>query len=98
MLTGPERRVLHKDLSDSFSAMIAAWRLCGDDRFDGKRREYDFVASEQAKEIVDDVMKEAEGRGHTDDYTASDFAEMTDSFDDAIVKLWEICVPPGWEP
>lgn len=78
--------------------MVAVWDLCSDERFDGKRREYDFVAMEQAGEIINGIENEMVGRGHTDNYTASDFAEMTDSFDDAMVKLWEICVPPGWKP
>ena len=77
---------------------MAGLKACSDDRFKGKRREYDFAAQAHAREVVDAAMVELDKRGHTDSYSETDFNEMADIFGDALVKLWDICVPPGWTP
>ena len=97
--TNPERRKqLNNKMDENSRAMVTTFLLCSDDRFKGKRREYDFVAYAEAKEIMDGVTVEALGRGHVDNYSETDFEEMTIIFGDALVALWEICVPPGWKP
>ncbi|MCY4366198.1 MAG: hypothetical protein OXE17_08250 [Chloroflexi bacterium] len=78
--------------------MMASLKLCRDERFTGKRRKYDFVASQEAMDVVDGVMAEWEKRGHLDTFSRTDFEEMTEQFDTVSISLWDICVPPGWQP
>ena len=97
--TDPERRKqLHSTFDETSRAMVTTFLLCSDDRFKGKRREYDFVAYAEAKEIMDGVTLEVLARGHVDNYSETDFEEMTVIFDNALLALWEICIPPGWKP
>ena len=95
----PERRKqLNNKMDEMSRAMVTTFLYCSDDRFKGKRRKYDFAAYSDAKEIMDGVTVEALGRGHVDNYSETDFEEMTLIFSEAFLALWEICVPPGWEP
>ena len=95
----PERRkLLNNQMDETSRAMVTTFLLCSDDRFKGKRRKYDFAAYSDAKEIMDGVTVEALARGHVDNYSETDFEEMTAIFDNALVALWEICIPPGWKP
>ena len=85
-------------MDEASRGMVTTFLLCSDDRFKGKRREYDFAAYSDAKEIMDGVTVEALRRGHADNFSETDFEEMTAIFENAWVALWEICVPPGWKP
>ena len=97
VVSAAQREASRKELSKAFSSTFPAFKLCSDDQFKGKRKKYDFAAYADAKEIMDEVMVDLNRYGHTDGYSATDFVEMTDIFKDAMVKLWDICVPPGWK-
>lgn len=96
----PDIRAEARDeLNTASRFAITLLRKCSDDEFNGYRRTSDLVALTESTKIMEGVMEQLKTFPHLDEIQSLEqFSALTEIFNDAGMKFYDLCLPPNWSP